>query len=96
MVLAQLPGDEVAAAVAEEKAHSLDHRHHGKHHAHSASGSVAAQHPHKKGVRHVVKSGHQHTDDAGNGQMGDHPAHRFFCELVEFLFLFFTHGEPSS
>ena len=58
--------------------------------------AVAAQHPHKKGVRHVVKSGHQHTDDAGNGQMGDHPAHRFFCELVEFLFLFFTHGEPSS
>ena len=92
----QLPGDEVAAAVAEEKAHSLDHRHHGKHHAHSASGSVAAQHPHKKGLRHVVKSGHQHTDDAGNGQMGDHPAHRFFCELVECLFLFFTHGEPSS
>jgi len=83
-------------AESEEKAHSLDHRHHGKHHAHSASGSVAAQHPHKKGVRHVVKSGHQHTDDAGNGQMGDHPAHRFFCELVEFLFLFFTHGEPSS
>ena len=37
------------------------------------------------------------TDDLiQEGMIGLFKAIRFFCELVEFLFLFFTHGEPSS
>ena len=48
LVPAQLPGDEVAAAVAEEKAHSLNAGHEGKDHAHRAGGAVAFSMPTKK------------------------------------------------
>lgn len=40
---AQLAGDIVAGAVAEEEAHRLDHRHQGEHHAHRAGGAVAVE-----------------------------------------------------
>ena len=86
-MLAQFPGDEVAAAVAEEEAHGLDDGHHGENDPHRAGGGVAVHHAHEKGVCHVVEGGHQHADDAGKGQPAHQAAHRRLGHLPEFLLL---------
>ena len=93
MMLAQLPGDKVSAAVAKEESHSLDHCHHGEHHAHSTGGGIAFQHADEKGIRHVVKGCDQHAENTGDRQAADQPAHRLLCELMEFQLLLFVHGE---
>ena len=93
MMLAQFPGDEVAAAVAEEEAHRLDNGHEGEYHAHGAGGGIAFQHTHKEGVRHVVKGGDQHADDAGQRQPADQLADRVLGQVVKFLFLQVLHGQ---
>ena len=91
VLLAQFPGDEVAAAVAEEEAHRLDNGHHGKHHAHGAGGAGAFQHTHEKGVRHIVEGGHQHADDTGQRQAADQPAHRGLGQFMKLLLLLAVH-----
>ncbi len=88
VLFSQLPGDIVAAAVAEEKSHGLDDGHQGENHADGSGGGVALQLSDKIGVRHVVKGSDQHTDDAGNCQAADEPLHRGLCHGNVFLFLF--------
>ena len=90
VLLPQLPGDEVAAAVAKEKAHRLDDGHEGEDHPHRPGGAVAFQHAHEEGVRHVVEGGDQHADDAGKGQPADQAADGGLGHLVEFLLLLFV------
>ena len=96
MLLAQLTGNEVAAAVAEEEAHGLNDGHQGKDYTHGTGGAGVFQHTHKKRVRHIVKGGDQHTDDAWSRQTADQTAHRRFRHLVEFLRLFFIHETHLS
>lgn len=91
---AQLPGDKVAAAVAKEKAHCLDDGHKGKNHAHGAGGAGVFQHPHKECVRHIIKGGNQHADDAGKSQPADQVADGLLRHLVKFLFLLIFHMFP--
>ena len=91
VLFSQFPGDEVAAAVTEEKADGLDNSHQGKDHAHSAGSGIAVQFSHEKCIRHIVKGSDQHTDDAGKSQLADQSAYGFLCHFVEFLLLPFVH-----
>ena len=95
VLAAQLPGDEVAASVAEEEAHGLNHGHHGEDHAHRTGGGVAFQQTHEEGVRHIVKRGDQHTDDAGDRHAADGAAHGGFRQFLELFRLFFVHAVPT-
>ena len=95
VLMADGAGDEVAAALAEEEPDGLDNGHQGKHHAHGAGGRVAFQHPHQEGVRHVVKGGHQHADDAGHSQPQDQGPHRCLRHLFVFFGLLVVQCYPS-
>ena len=88
-------GDEVAAALTEKETDGLNDRHQGKHHAHRTGGGIAFQHPHKKGVCHVVKGSHQHTHDTGQRQPQDQRPHRRFRHLPVLFYLLFVQGYPS-
>ena len=83
----QLPGDEVAAALAEKEANGLNDRHHGEHHANRAGGSVAFQHSNEIGVRHIIKGRHQHTHDAGGSQTANERLYRGCCHFYILFFL---------
>ena len=91
---AQLAGDIVAGAVAEEEAHRLDHRHQGEHHAHRAGGAVAVELAHEIGVHHVVAGGDHHADDGGDRHFAHQMTHRLTGKLLEFGFLFVVHVLP--
>ncbi len=98
VLFAQLPGDKVAAAVAEEEANGLNDRHHGEHHAHRAGGGVAVEHAHEEGVGHVVEGGYQHADDAGDSQLADQLRDRRLGHLLklQLMFVHFYHLVRSS
>ena len=90
VLTAQLPRDEIPAAMAEEKAYRLYERHKGKHHPYGARCTVA-QHSDKKGVRHVVERRDKHTDDTGQRQTADQTAHRGLGHEMMLLYLLFVH-----
>ena len=96
MLLTQFPGDVIAAALAEEEAHRLDHRHHGEHHPHRAGGGIAFQHSNKIGIRHVVKGGDQHTHNAGHCQAADQLFHGRGGHFYVFFFLCVHLGSSFS
>ena len=87
ILFAQRPGNEGTAALTEEETHSLNNGHHGEDHAHRAGGGIILQLTDEEGVSHIIKGGHQHTDDAGDSQFADQLFHRRLRHLLEFQFL---------
>ena len=96
MVPAQLPGNEVTAAVPEEEADGLQHSHQGEDNANGGGGTVALKHAYEKGIRHIIESGYKHADDTGQGQVADQPPHRRLGHLLKLLLLFFFHRRRLS
>ena len=54
MVPAQLPGNEVTAAVPEEEADGLQHSHQGEDNANGGGGTVALKHAYEKGITSML------------------------------------------
>ena len=71
--------------MAEGEAQRLNNSHYGKYDAHSAGGA-GTQLPNEKGIRHIIKSSDQHTDDRGNGQAGDQAGNGLVGHAITFGF----------
>ena len=78
----------VAAAMSEEKTHSLNDGHQREDHTYRTGGRSVIEHTHKEGIGHVVKRSDQHTDDARKCQLADQFWHRRLSHPLKFQFLF--------
>ena len=91
----KLSGDRISGTVTIEKSKSLDDSHQREYDTDSRGGT-GADLSDKKGISHIVKGSHQHTDDRWYGQSDDKSGNgcvgqqllKFFCfhENTSFLF----------
>ena len=94
VVDAQHPGDQAAAAQAEQVAQRCQQIEPGRHQGHRRHHGGVPQLPHKKGVGQVVDHGHHLADDGGHRQGGHGLGHRHLLKQIFFL-LFLHRIDPS-